>query len=975
MLGFAALGSALALLGFGAIVISYLIDGVYVAMLCAAYTLAATLIANAMFPFAALAFVFATRRPRFSFHPTPWSQRSYAPAALAAVASSALFAGGLTIALTCQSIAGGGENQRKSQLSGTASAEPLSLVLAILALLEAFILACAARVQAMGRCWLCLRPVASHRVFPMLAPAINLGATALALLGAATAVVSATSLAHDLWRTRVLPVYAEAVFAAHVALCCVAAGQVRRHRNSDVGGDGGSAAVLGFFELSPASKRPALCLIVTMLLGFLSCLFALPYINRSTSESGKAALELLGGLQLVVVLVILFHFSRLYLDDVTRRQPRVAFAKPIVATGSSGAKRTVWDDEDRKTATRAKRGVWDDENSATDNIPQASGCSAPPSTVEGESGENSHATHEFGWRFRELWRRRLVLAVAILAAAGCGACYAGSHARPNSLILHASNEATTGLANWPLLLAVLLLLHVPLFSILADVWASGVPAGGFAPVYRTIAADGSIQSFAARRWGTALAALASLLTLAVGALLVVALVAVEVRVATDDITSGTNVTSGTPVGSTHTEAMWTEADGCAVIFGVDAALRSSSGRTPELVWRDDLGQTRWAGLRDSFDPATHAWQQEELRLLCVELQAANHPVVHSDWHNDDGTVLDGYECLMQELHDFVRAGSYPPGGATWPIASGHFVDALLALLAQRYSLKYAVGFRSDASTGYPTVEGSRPTQIAWMKVGLKSKYGAGIETLSDPSKGRQYQLEWQTWYAGLASSVRGLGTWQGIQRPPSGLSTFDDGWYTCTCFSFGPTMEAFLAGVTRALLYTPLFSLVAMLLFLRDVYLCYAALYSIVAIIVGVLGVLGLLGFSLGPVESLSFAVVVGVSVDYLVHFAFAFKHSLMPEQYYKSRTVLLARSGSTLASGVTTLCAVLPLLFAAILPLRSFGIIFTVVALVSLGCSFVLLNAILMVSGPGIGLSAHSLPRAEREVSQRTASGSCEGR
>jgi putative flippase GtrA len=154
-------------------------------------------------------------------------------------------------------------------------------------------------------------------------------------------------------------------------------------------------------------------------------------------------------------------------------------------------------------------------------------------------------------------------------------------------------------------------------------------------------------------------------------------------------------------------------------------------------------------------------------------------------------------------------------------------------------------------------------------------------------------------------------------------------------------------------------------------------------IIVFVLGLLGLLGLSLGPVESLSFAIVIGVSVDYLVHFAYAFKHSLMAEQYYKSRAVLMARFGSTVASGLTTLCAVLPLLAANIVPLRIFGVcregpsrwrsltplkgqrscpalsqvIFTIVALVSLFCATLLFNALLMVTGPGIRMSVHSLP------------------
>jgi hypothetical protein len=245
-----------------------------------------------------------------------------------------------------------------------------------------------------------------------------------------------------------------------------------------------------------------------------------------------------------------------------------------------------------------------------------------------------------------------------------------------------------------------------------------------------------------------------------------------------------------------------------------------------------------------------------------------------------------------------------------------------------------------------------------MKEQVRSKYPKGGQLINDVARLDRYESEWISWFASLPTLLEGRAQWNGnVSHAPAGRSAFDDGFVTCSQFAIGPTVRAFLDGVTRALVYTPLFCLVAMLLFLGDVYLCYVALYTIVAIIVFVLGLLGVLGMSLGPIESLSFAIVIGISVDYLVHFAYAFKHSLMPEQYYKSRAVLLARSSSTFASGVTTLAAVVPLIWAQVRPLRIFGVIFSVVALVSLCCAFFLFNAILMATGPGIRMTIHSLP------------------
>jgi len=305
------------------------------------------------------------------------------------------------------------------------------------------------------------------------------------------------------------------------------------------------------------------------------------------------------------------------------------------------------------------------------------------------------------------------------------------------------------------------------------------------------------------------------------------------------------------------------------------------------------------------------------------------------------------------------------GRYTWPVAEANFTDVVYDVSQSIPYLRATVGFRANTETGYPTVPWSRPSEVAWIKYKLlRSKYPGDNAMVSHPKALDRYMRDWKEWWAALPARFAAPPLGPPLASPPAGRSVIDDGFFSCPQFELAPTMKAFIEGVTRALLYTPLFSLTAMLLFLRDVYLCYAALYTLVAIIIIVLGLLGMLGLSLGPIESLSFAVVIGVSVDYLVHFAYAFKHSLMPEQFYKSRAALFARSGSTLASGFTTLCAVLPLLGATILPLHIFGIIFSVVALVSLAIGLLFFNALLMVTGPGaqtvLASTALPPPRAD---------------
>lgn len=286
----------------------------------------------------------------------------------------------------------------------------------------------------------------------------------------------------------------------------------------------------------------------------------------------------------------------------------------------------------------------------------------------------------------------------------------------------------------------------------------------------------------------------------------------------------------------------------------------------------------------------------------------------------------------------------------------HFLHLIDPLLQANRPLQRYVGFRD--APGYPNGN-SPPSRVAWLKMSLHSKYSTSAELYKRPDIVKQYRREWASWFDHMPAAVWSYAAAQGIILRGSSDSVLQHGFFTCESHSLIPTVEEFLAGVSRALLLTPAFALVAMLIFLQDIFLCYAALYTIVSMSVTILGLLFLLGLTLGPIESLAFALVVGVSVDYLVHFAYAFKHSVMAESYFKTRAVVMARSGSTCASGMTTLAAVLPLLGAAILPLRMFGMIFTVVSCVALVFALGFFNAILMVAGPGCPLPASCRPPA----------------
>ena len=918
LLLFSMLGALLLLFGTTSLLLAYIWtghDAVFGGDASVAIALGITLLIDA-FLCLAVGIVFFRRTALFIFQPTEWACKSRVPAMLClGLAALCLLIGSRYLSDHLPEIrpSAGDTPPRASpppppppppvawaRLSFE-SADALAGCLACIGWVEAIVLLLAAYVQALGRQWPGIRPLVSHSASPYAASALALGSAAAAIAGTLAAYVAADKTRSSyLWGVRVLPLVGEVTMAAHAAMLAVVLRQIgrawRKHRAGAVA-DVGGPSILGIFTLGRSVLVPFVLAFVC-LLGCLATLAVLPWQWRelfyaSPQASGmEPGLELLGGLQAAAALYFLFSHGHTYDEDLTHAQTQLhaAKAKPQGATLPSVEHR------DDKTTL-----VW----------------------------------------------RRLLLAFSTLLAMGSGGCYTLALG-PKGLVEVGSERPYLTC----LFIALALLVHLPILAIHADVFSSGVAAGGFAPLERIIEPNGRVQSFPSRRAGGALAVLTCAAAFATGVLLVVAMVTIQVR---PSAASGA-ASSGVRTGGMVDQVPLIDADQCSIVFGLDPTPRTTGAVPSELSWLDGQGQRRWARAYAGFDPGRYSWQQEELRLLCDELKGSStHPVVHAAWDNRGG-------CLMSRVYQYAtRTGAYvnrSGGGYGWPLPEDDFLEVLLLVLAGWPSLRGSVGFHADGTTGYPTRVGGLPTRIAWMKEQVRSKYPKGGQLINDVARLDRYESEWTGWFASLPTLLEGRAQWNvNVSHAPAGRSAFDDGFVTCSQFAIGPTVRAFLDGVTRALVYTPLFCLVAVLLFLGDVYLCYAALYTIVAIIVFVLGLLGVLGMSLGPIESLSFAIVIGISVDYLVHFAYAFKHSLMPEQYYKSRAVLLARSGSTFASGVTTLAAVVPLIWAQVRPLRIFGVIFSVVALVSLCCAFFLFNAILMATGPGIRMTIHSLP------------------
>ena len=217
---------------------------------------------------------------------------------------------------------------------------------------------------------------------------------------------------------------------------------------------------------------------------------------------------------------------------------------------------------------------------------------------------------------------------------------------------------------------------------------------------------------------------------------------------------------------------------------------------------------------------------------------------------------------------------------------------------------------------------------------------------ADPLLLLSHKAEWNEFVASLPAQGANAITAQGLTPPVPGKSALANGVPVCAKFSLLATVVAFFDSVTRAITFTPFVSMAAIAIFSRSLIVSYAALYTLVAMVLTLLGMMHALSIPLGVTSALALSLVVGMSVDYIIHIAHAYNNSLFLDRFYKSRAAVFARAHSIGSAAVTTLGAVTPLLVAQLLPLREFGQIFALVTCVSLLFSLGFLCALMLI-GP----------------------------
>ena len=931
----------------------------------AAISLGAVLVCHTP-PLAVLGIVLFLGRPLGIFQPTSRSRRSNGPWVITCCFAITFLATGVHL-LKSHSLSSDQTSTAQSQLGSASSSsggdpDGMLVVSAVVSLMEALLVFGAAKAQAAGKRWLIIHPSIEYRRAPLRAPALISVGTMMVCICIFSLYLAWQVRWHDvLWRVRAIPIFIELQLVAHAATSAVALRQIIHKQGK----------VLGIFELKHTNM--AACTLAACFAVATGLSLAVSFTTRARShglrrrasggdlEAGAAILLLIQSSLLIAVLPMMYGSEQKGVYQLGRIRSSIVTA----------------------------RGNW--------------------STKKVE--------------LLERVPRRLCIAVVAILGAGWALCYVEAViVESGTITLHHAEGSVMPPRPWVSLIVTgtLLLLHLPLAACLADVALSGEAFAGFglpppiAPVgelkpkpqardtdsslayqhgpeaYPTCTADSAPHGAPATAASSAVNRQPNF------GVLMISLMCVMASVGSACVHFSLNAIVIKPSQGALAfgeEAPIRVAESCELVWGIEDHLQRSPSSSLWLGWRNVEGTAFYANLMPTYQPEL-ASAQVEMDALCRLLQTSQSVrqryLVNSPLHSAPLS-----SCLPASFRQWVErraVGNASSILTEWPVPPEHYLTLLLAFLSDEPRFKSHIGFTSNL-----------PRRVAWMKISINSRYATGLgnsDVLTNPERFRQYRDSFSDMFLALPVSVRAFANAahadqfasgeldESSQQPGSGelfppydtaslalLSSLSNsvlalGWPSCKQFSLAPTVEAFLSGVTRAVMLTPTFSIAALFAFLHDVFLSYAALYTIICMIVTVMGIMQQLGLTLGPIESLSFAVVIGVSVDYLAHFAYAYKNTLMREHYFKTRAVFLARSGSVSASAVTTLCAVLPLVGAQLMPLRTFGVIFVIVAVVAFIFSMGFFNALLMVFGPGEPLSKDARGR-RRQVTRTTRNAS----
>ncbi|KAJ3427879.1 sterol-sensing domain [Anaeramoeba flamelloides] len=295
---------------------------------------------------------------------------------------------------------------------------------------------------------------------------------------------------------------------------------------------------------------------------------------------------------------------------------------------------------------------------------------------------------------------------------------------------------------------------------------------------------------------------------------------------------------------------------------------------------------------------------------------------------EDGSVF----CFMEDFRDWVTNDTLTGGSYNFPVEEDDFKGLLLDFTD--YARDHVVN--KGSGSGYRSVPAFLDGSIRFDRENNELRTVALIfnVTLSrrDPaSKSRPiYDLmdEFKNTInkdapTGLTNSVQICGKW---------LSMI--------------TEENLSKVAISSIIISLAIAYIILLVSTNNLLTSFFAFLSIGGVVVTIIGMIVSLGWQLGIIESTCLTVIVGISVDYIVHFCHAYEIAPETNRYKKYRTAITNLGISVVSAAITTLLASSVLFFTFVAFFKNFGIFILITVLASVFWSFFFFFVLLAIAG-----------------------------
>lgn len=161
------------------------------------------------------------------------------------------------------------------------------------------------------------------------------------------------------------------------------------------------------------------------------------------------------------------------------------------------------------------------------------------------------------------------------------------------------------------------------------------------------------------------------------------------------------------------------------------------------------------------------------------------------------------------------------------------------------------------------------------------------------------------------------------------------------------TEKGFVQSALQGMIIALIFSFIILTAVTCNMLLAFWAIISVGIIVVSVITIMVLQGWQLGVSESVAVVILIGLSVDYVVHLAQDYKHSAAIHKSGKIKQAYQEMGVSIFSGTITTFMAGLALFGGKIITFYKFAVIICSTILISFLTSMLFFGALLHTFGP----------------------------